>query len=178
MKAPEVYRTERLVLRRPRASDAAEIFGRYSSDPAVTKYVGWPRHVSTVDTEGFLAISDSQWNQWPAGPYLIESHQDNKLLGSTGLGFDSPTVAATGYVLARDSWGMGLATEALTAMVAIAQTLNAGHIYALVHPDHMASIRVLDKCGFRLEQRLAKFLEFPNLDPGQPQDCLRYGRGI
>jgi RimJ/RimL family protein N-acetyltransferase len=178
MKAPEVYRTERLVLRRPSRSDALEILARYSSDPAVTKYVGWPRHVSIADTEGFLAVSDSQWGQWPAGPYLIESHQGNKLLGSTGLGFDSPLVAATGYVLARDSWGMGLATEALMAMLAIARTLQVGHLYALVHPDHMASIRVLDKCGFRLEQRLAKFLEFPNLDPGQLQDCLRYSRSI
>jgi RimJ/RimL family protein N-acetyltransferase len=38
--APERIETSRLVLRRPRESDAAGMFARYASDPDVTRFVG------------------------------------------------------------------------------------------------------------------------------------------
>jgi RimJ/RimL family protein N-acetyltransferase len=55
----------------------------------------------------FLAFSEAEWNRWPAGPYLIECQGNRKLLGGTGLAFETPTVAATGYVIARNAWGHG-----------------------------------------------------------------------
>ena len=110
------------------------------------------------------------------GPYLIETRSGHKLLGGTGLGFETPSRAVTGYVLARDARENGYATEALTAIVEIAEGLGVGRLYALCHPDHPASARVLEKCGFRLEQRLEQFAEFPNLNPGRREACLRYVR--
>ena len=166
--------TNRLVLRKPCLADADAIYGRYAADAEVTKYVGWPRHHSIEDTEAFLRFSESEWRQWPAGPYLIESRGDGELLGGTGFGFESPSVAMTGYVLARDSWGFGYATEALMAIVDIARNLQVRHLYALCHPDNVASIRVLEKCAFVLDRRLEQFVEFPNLTPKRREDCLRY----
>jgi RimJ/RimL family protein N-acetyltransferase len=57
-------------------------------------------------------------------------------------------------VRAVDSWGYGYATEALSTIVNIARELGILQLYALCHPDHPASIRVLEKSGFRFEQRL------------------------
>jgi ribosomal-protein-alanine N-acetyltransferase len=176
MKGSERFETSRLVLRKPTLSDAEAVFIRYASDPEVTRYLGWPRHQSVDDTKAFLSFSDAEWIRWPAGPYLIESHSGHKLLGSTGLTFEVPSSAVTGYVLARDAWGNGYATEALTAIVEIAEGLGVIRLYALCHPDHPASARVLGKCGFRLEQRLEQFAEFPNLNPGRREACLRYVR--
>jgi [ribosomal protein S5]-alanine N-acetyltransferase len=176
MKGPERVETNRLILRRPTIQDAEVVFARYAGDAEVTKYVGWPRHRSVEHSRMFLHFSESEWMRWPAGPYLIESRTDYRLLGSTGLGFESPSVASTGYVLARDSWGCGYATEALTAIVGIAGKLKVLRLYALCHPDHHASIRVLEKCGFGFEERLEQFAEFPNWNPGIPVDCLRYVR--
>jgi [ribosomal protein S5]-alanine N-acetyltransferase len=84
--------------------------------------------------------------RWPAGPYLIESRLDQQLLEGTGFGFESRSVAMTGYVLARDSWERGYATEALMAIIEIARELKVLQFYALCHPDNTASIRVLEKC--------------------------------
>jgi RimJ/RimL family protein N-acetyltransferase len=178
MKGPEGVETDRLVLRKPAIADAEAVFARYAGDAEVTKYVGWPRHLSVDYSRAFLRFSESEWSRWPAGPYVIESRTDRRLLGGTGLGFESPSVASTGYVLAKDSWGRGYATEALTAIVNIARELRVLHLYALCHPDHAASARVLEKCGFRLEQRLEQFAEFPNLNPGVRADCLRYVREV
>ena len=71
MKAPVRVETARLVLRQPKMSDAVTMFERYASDPEVTRFLGWPRHRSVRDTEGFLAFSTEEWERWPAGPYLI-----------------------------------------------------------------------------------------------------------
>ena len=99
MKGPERIETTRLVLRKPAQADAGAIFARYASDPEVTRYLGWPRHQTIEQTKSFLAFSEAEWNRWPAGPYLIESLGERKLLGSTGLAFETPAIAATGYVL-------------------------------------------------------------------------------
>ena len=125
MKRPQEHiETTRLVLRKPTVADAEAVYTRYSSDTEVTKYVGWPRHQSVDQTKGFLAFSEAEWNRWLAGPYLIERRGDRKLLGGTGLAFETPTVPATGYVLARDAWGHGYATEALGAVVIVARDLG------------------------------------------------------
>ena len=176
MNAPERLETARLSLRRPSLADADTVFSRYASDPDVTRFLGWPRHRSTEDTRRFLEFSESEWRRWPAGPYLIESRDDRRLVGSTGLGFETPFRAATGYVLAKDAWGLGYATEALQAIVALAPALGVRRLYALFHPEHLASQRVLEKCGFDRESLLQCHSEFPNLKPGEPCDVLCYVR--
>jgi len=174
MKAPSHIDTARLTLVQPDRSDAADVFERYASDPEVTRFLGWPRHRAVADTEAFLAFSASEWERWPAGPYLLRSRADGRLMGSTGLGFERPERAVTGYVLAKDAWGHGYATEALTAMKDVARDVGVVHLYALCHPDHRASWRVLEKCGFVRDPTAARQVEFPNLVPGRLQDALRY----
>lgn len=175
MKGPQCFVTARLILRKPEPADAVAIFSRYSGDPEVTKYLGWPMHRRIEDTRAFLAFSNEDWRRWPAGPYLIESRADGRLLGGTGLGFDSRETASTGYVLARDAWGVGYATEALGAMVELAASLRVTRLYSFCHPDHRASIRVLEKCGFVREPATCRIV-FPNLAPGEHLPCLRFAR--
>ena len=171
-------KSARLRLRRPTILDASAIFARYSSDPVVTKYLGWPRHTAIEDARAFVALSDQQWSTWAAGPLLIEDLITGALLGSTGVAFDTSDAAVTGYVLARDAWGRGFATEALGAVVAHQSRLSIGSLYALCHPDNPASVRVLEKCGFVLHAHLRRHLVFPNLASSEPQDCLRFVRTI
>lgn len=173
-KAPERIQTARLELRRPAPEDAHAIFTSYAADPEVTTYVGFPRHQRIDDTRAFLAFSDSQWNAWPAGPYLIRLRGSEAVIGSTGLMFESPLRAATGYVLARTAWGHGFATEALEAMTAVARECRVRRLYAICHHAHRASARVLEKGGFAFEGVLRQYADFPNIAPGEPVDCLCY----
>ncbi len=149
MKAPELFETVRLLLQRPRATDLEAIFTRYASDPDVTRFVAWPRHRSLADTEAFLASSDAEWDRWPAGPYILRSRVNGAVLGGTGFAFETPYRASTGYLLAKDAWGKGYATEALQAIVEIARMLGIRRLYAFCHTEHRASRRVLrrDSCG-------------------------------
>jgi [ribosomal protein S5]-alanine N-acetyltransferase len=175
-KAAERVVTERLILRRPRLDDAPAVFARYASDVEVSRYLAWQLHQSAEMTRAFLEFSDTEWNRWPAGPYVIESRADGRLLGGTGLSFETPYRASTGYVLAKDSWGQGYATEAVRAMVDVSQTVGIVRLYALCHVDHGKSARVLEKTGFEREGILKRYLEFPNLEPGVPSDVFCYAR--
>jgi RimJ/RimL family protein N-acetyltransferase len=174
----ETVETPRLLLRRPRRSDAKAIFERYGSDAEVTRYLGWPRHESLKDTRRFVAFSDEHWERWPAGPYLVCSRTDGKILGSTGLGFETAERAATGYVLARDSSGQGFATEALTAMVQVATQLAVRRLYSLCHRDHRPSIHVLEKCGFLNEGAQRQDTGFPNLGIRAPAEVLVFAKAL
>ena len=178
MNAPPLVETPRLVLSAPVAMDADIMFERYTSDDDVTKYLGWPTHRTVADTQGFLAFSAVQWEREGAGPYLIWAQADGRLLGSTGLGLELGGQAITGYVLATDAWGKGYATEALTAVVTVATDIGVTRLYALCHPQHRASWRVLEKCGFERDHTWNRQVEVPNLAAGITQDVLCYRRGL
>jgi len=176
VKAPATFDTSRLTLYQPTIGDAQAIFDRYASDAEVTRFLSWPRHQSIDDTRLFLDISASQWQEWPAGPYLMRSRSDGRLLGGTGLQFETSTRAITGYVLAKDVWGLGYATEALEAMVDLARRIGVRRLAASCHPQHRASWHVLEKCGFVRDAAASEQVAFPNLEPGRLVDVLRYVR--
>jgi [ribosomal protein S5]-alanine N-acetyltransferase len=159
------------MLRKPTSADAQEIYRRYASDPEVTRYLSWPRHKAIDDTRAFIQFADALWRDYPAGPYLIES-RSGLLLGGTGLEFKTADQAATGYVLSRDAWGLGYATEALRAMIDVARHLGVLELHAICHARHSASQHVLEKCGFGCKHDLVA--EFPNLSAGEPHDARRY----
>lgn len=171
--APLKVTTERLILRKPTLQDAEAIFERYASDEEVCKYLGWPCNKSIDETRDFLKVSDREWEIWPAGPYLIFTF-DGTLIGSTGFSFETPFRASCGYVIAKDAWGHGYATEALKAICSLAPTLGLVRLYALVYPDHKGSIRVLEKCDFAFEGILRKNSIFPNIDKCTPLDDACY----
>jgi ribosomal-protein-alanine N-acetyltransferase len=174
VRAPATMETERLVLRRPLPDDAQAVFARYASDPAVTRFLGWRPHASVRDTRLLLACCETEWAQSGVGCYLIQSREDGELVGSVSLRLMSPQQAGTGYLLARDAWGRGYATEALHAMRSLALRLGVLRLSAVCHPDHRASWRVLQKCGFTRDGVLRGHAQFPNITPGVASDVLSY----
>jgi RimJ/RimL family protein N-acetyltransferase len=55
-----------------------------------------------------------------------------------------------GYWLGREYWGKGLATRALGELVDL---LGVRPLHAWVVPSNVASVRVLEKCGFVLVEK-------------------------
>src|SRR5262245_615020 len=153
-------------------NDVQAIFDRYASDPEVTRYLGWARHLSLAESRAFVKFSNDQWSRWKAGPMLAISREQGMLLGTSGLMLETAAQASTGYVFARDSWGKGYATETLHAMVDLAARLGVERLTAECHPDPFASRHVLEKCGLQREPLKPQSL-LPNLSP-EFHDCLVY----
>ena len=110
------------------------------------------------------------------GTLLIRSRSDGAIIGSTGLAFETAYRAATGFVRAKDAWGSGFASEALRAMVRIAEVASVRRLYALCHVSHDKSARVLERCGFIREGTLHKHSVFKNLGVAEPQDVCCYAQ--
>jgi RimJ/RimL family protein N-acetyltransferase len=136
--------------------------------------MSFPTHRTPDDALAFIAASTEQWNEWRTGPFLIRLRSNNLLIGGTGLHLETPFRAMTGYILSRDSWGNGYATEALGGMIDAARLHKVRRLYAICHAAHERSWKVLERGGFEREGILRAHTVFPNIDPHQPLDVFSY----
>ena len=71
---------------------------------------------------------------------------DGRVAGNIGS-WGPPGERNVGYWIGREYWGKGIATRALAAFLGHVQ---ARPLYARTAKHNTASIRVLEKCGFRI----------------------------
>ena len=87
------------------------------------------------------------------GLMAAENRVDGSFLGLCGLKYlDCTSEVEVGYVLQKQYWGQGLATESVEALLQYGfQTLGLTRIVAVVMPGNQASARVLEKNQLQLE---------------------------
>ena len=152
--------SDRLILRRPTVEDAEDIFTSYASNSMTTKYLRFEPHEKLDDTIDFINLSNKQWEEKKCYNLVILTKVDGKLIGSVELEIqsDSPDVAKIGYVIAADKCGQGYATEASMRTIEFAKKLGILKLVASIHPDNIAGMRVLEKCGFQEDAGASKTL--------------------
>lgn len=148
-----VLETERLVLRKMRMSDARDVY-RYACDGEVARHVLWEAHRSVMESRAYIRYLLYQYRNGEPGSWAIVLRETGKVVGTIGYmsySQDNSTVEV-GYSLAREQWGKGLMTEALTAVIAETfRTLKLHRIEAMHFTDNPASGRVMAKCGMQHE---------------------------
>ncbi len=127
----------------------------YASDPLVTRYTAFGPNTpeQTMEFLQFVAGESSQDDR-ANYTFALVHKQTNKLIGSCGLmrGNPSGPQYGFGYVLHKDWWGQGLASEAAAALVKFGfDELRAHRLWAHVFLGNTASERLLQKLGFRYE---------------------------
>lgn len=172
MTAPEEIRTERLVLRRYKLTDATDIFEGYTQDIEVTKFLTWKQHRDIEETRTFVKGRIDAWDRGSDFTWAVALN-DTRLIGGIGLrtrGFK----ADFGYVIAKPYWGNGYATEALCAVVQWAlQQPHILRVWAVCDVENIASARVMEKAGLTEEGVLRKWIMHPQVSD-TPRDCLCY----
>ncbi len=115
----------------------------------------FPHPYTLADAHGWIRIATSRT---PETDFAIAV--DGQAVGGIGLIVHDDIercAAEVGYWLGRQFWGRGLATAALRAMTAHAFRSHAlTRVYALAFAGNAASIRVLQKAGFRYEGLLRR----------------------
>jgi len=91
------------------------------------------------------------------GMYAIRRRDTGILIGNCGLvsrdGLDGPDL---GYALLPAHAGQGFAYEAARAVIADARDrLGIARLHAIVNPDNVASIGLLQKLGFEFDRMIA-----------------------
>jgi ribosomal-protein-alanine N-acetyltransferase len=154
MPEPVVLRTPRLVLREYVEGDFAAVHA-YAGDPEMTRYMAWGPNTE-ADTREFLAEALAARGTEPRTVFdlAITLRDGGRLVGGCGLRVSEPRHrgGVIGYILHRDAWGRGYASEAAQALVDFGfGTLGMHRIYAVCDPANVASAHVLEKLGMRRE---------------------------
>lgn len=138
--------TGRLVLR-PLGLAELDDFVSLHDDPEVTRFV---TRFQGREAEERLRASERDWTERGFGMFAVRERESSRFLGRTGLKhwpqFDEIEI---GWILRRDAWGHGYATEAAGACVEWGfSSFDFPYLTAMIQPENEASVRVADRLGF------------------------------
>ena len=142
--------TKRLLLRDFDPLDAADVL-EYTSQKQVAKDAGFMPCETLMQALFFGKMLQSKKH------FVIELKEQQKVIGNIGLYEVSPHQAGlvfeVGYVLNQNYWHKGYMTEALRALSQLAQKKDAVGLEARVAKRNQASIKLLERCGFRVVEK-------------------------
>ncbi|MEU5436346.1 GNAT family N-acetyltransferase [Streptomyces sp. NPDC020719] len=128
-----------VVLREVRDSDLPLFFGQMSDPESVLMAAFGPE--DPTDRARF----DAHWARIRTSDTLIRTVlADGEVAGHAAV-YGPPDEREVTYWVDRAHWGRGIASAALSALVALAPQRP---LHARAAADNAASIRVLEKCGF------------------------------
>ena len=143
--------TPRLRLRPFTEGDVAALHA-LMQDPEVMRYVGDRRVPTLQETWRAVAGWLGHWALRGYGMWAIEERDVGAVIGRAGIinpaDWPGPEV---GYVLGRDWWGRGYATEAARAAMEWGfATIGFDRLISLIDPANTASIAVAERLGEKL----------------------------
>jgi len=153
--------TQRLRLRAHTPRDFSACVALWA-DPFVTRFIGG-RPFAREEVWARLLRYAGSWQWLGFGYWAVDEIASGQFIGELGFAqnereFNPPVtlldraglpVPEAGWVLAPQFHGKGYATEAVRAALAWGDShVAASRAFCIIHPDHSASIRVAQKCGF------------------------------
>jgi ribosomal-protein-alanine N-acetyltransferase len=150
----EVIQTKRLVLRDFEEADWKSVHD-YASDQEVVRYMDWGPNTKE-ESKDFIQRALAHQKETPRNNFTlaIVLKARNTLIGGCGIYVSNPDnrEGYIGYVLNRNFWGRGYATETAQALLEFGfNQLKLHRIFATCEPENTASARVLEKIGMRRE---------------------------
>ncbi|HWK41943.1 MAG TPA: GNAT family N-acetyltransferase [Croceibacterium sp.] len=152
MNAPLLV-TERLELSLPHKDDVWAMHA-IASHPETGRFLG----SSSDRTDHFMRFSRSagSWLLYGYGSFMVRERGSDELIGSCGvfhtyrgLGVDFDDKPEAGWILRHDRGGRGLASEAMTAVLAwFEQEHGSQPIVCLIAEGNGASLALAGKLGF------------------------------
>ena len=171
--------SDRLIMRRPTVEDADDIFTIYASNSITTKYLQFTPHQSVENTIDFINLKEIESDKKKCYDFVLLTKTDGKLIGNVELDLQSgsPNAAKIFCIITVCERSKGYATEALLRIVEFAKTTEIQKLFAYIHPDNIAGIRILEKCGFQEDVGDSKSLALPMRDEKET-DCVELSRSL
>ena len=146
---PVILHTPRLRLRPLERKDQAW-FVATSIDPIVMRHVGGAMSKEAAEALFLAIIAGTRARVF--GTWGAEHH--GEVVGHGALLREGEELEV-GYILPRASWGKGYATEIAQALSDYAlKHLGRERVFATVDADHPPSLRVLQKIGMNILERV------------------------
>ncbi|MDM1067370.1 GNAT family N-acetyltransferase [Myroides odoratimimus] len=148
-----IVKSDRLVLRELRRSDAPQVFEYFSKDE-VTEYYDLATFTTVKQAEELIQIWNDRTINGQGLRWAITLKGNDELIGTCGFHSLSSenSRAEIGYEVTPTYWRKGIASEAVALMLEFGfTTLDLHRIEAFIDPAHDASRRVLQKNGMKTE---------------------------
>lgn len=142
-----ITETPRIYLREFASGDEEHLYG-LNADAEVLRFTGDVPFASVAEAGAFLAKYDA-YKKYGIGRWAVIRKEDGIFLGWCGLKLHPEEgITEVGFRFYRKYWGNGYATEAAMASMDYGfSRLRLWRIYAHVHVDNVASLRVVAKLG-------------------------------
>ena len=129
--------------------DDVQIMYTLSTDPDVIKYADTPAKDMAEARQRLEEGPLYDYEKYGYGRFAVELKETGEVIGFCGIKYlpeiDLPEV---GYRYMKEYWGKGIGTEAAKACVEFArQDLDIKKLIALIIPENIASIKVVEKLG-------------------------------
>lgn len=142
----------RLSLRPRRESDAEALFPTMSH-PDSMRYWSRKPFGSPSDLRDYFSSADNESSSWKC--YAItELNSDDTAIGFVAHATKRKGVSEIGYLVAREELGKGYGREAVEVLISRLFDEGQRRMIADVDPDNVASVKLLEKLGFKLEGHL------------------------
>lgn len=149
--------------------DAERLYA-LTSDPIITRYLGFRTHTDVGQAAALIAGYHKSAGVWRAAH---PEGEPSNILGVWGCEQQGHSISFAIY-FARTWRARGCGRGVSTDLVKIALERPAvRRVWAHVHVDNLPCIRVLERMGAVREGRMAKYAVFPNISE-EPQDCYLY----
>ncbi|MBR8839583.1 MAG: GNAT family N-acetyltransferase [Stigonema ocellatum SAG 48.90 = DSM 106950] len=147
--------TPRMWLRPLALTDLDDLADIYT-DSEVMRYRSISQPASRKQTQESLESYLAHWGKYGFGRWAIIHKTKGCLIGHCGLEHVvSLNEVEVSYLLAREYWGQGLATESAIALVNYGfETLQLERLVAMAKPENLASCRVMEKIGMQYEKKI------------------------
>lgn len=148
-----LIKTKRLIIRLAEPEDAEAIFS-YRSDFIENRYQGWFPDSAEEVRNYISTMPETMDVSNVCFQFAITDVSENRLIGDMGIIFTSHDrmQAEVGCTLHKAYHRKGYATEALSAMIGyLFKVLKKHRIIASIDPRNTASIRLIERLGFRKE---------------------------
>lgn len=148
--------TERLRLEQLTIHDLDAMY-EIKSDPKVTYQYGRNPHTSLIQTESWITLVLNDYVEKKTLYWKIVNKENLRIAGSVTLwNMDLESfMAEVGYELRPEFWNRGIMPEALHCLLDWSFGLfGLNRVEACPLQDNSASVRVLEKSGFKLEGTL------------------------
>jgi RimJ/RimL family protein N-acetyltransferase len=157
--------TNRLRLRPVKATDAEDLFRIYG-DPATNAFNPSGPYPNLRFAETVLDRWLGHWQSHGFGNWAISLlDRPDHLIGFGGLSvlsYADVAINNLGYRFATEAWGKGLATEFSAGALRYGfETIALTEISAVVRPNHLASIKVLEKAGLSYVRDIHDVMDAP-----------------
>lgn len=173
-KGSQKIKTERLILRKFKISDAEYMFNNWASDPEVTKYLSWPYHKELATTKKIINIYLEEYKSSEVYNWAIVPKEYGEVIGSITVVemSNEKEQCEIGYCISKSYWNQGITTEALKAVIRyLINKIGFKRVQAKHNSDNSASGKVMLKAGMEYEGRLRKYNKN---NSGELVDCDMY----